>query len=184
MEREPIPISNVPIRLSWGAIFGGTFVAAGIWILLYALGLAVGLSRLDFDTGRALRAAGIGPGIWSFIAPVLALFVGGLVTARCAGFVDRASGAIHGAVMWGLTMLAGTILISITLSSLVGAMVGVAGLMPREHMEAGRGIVWGMFLSLLFGLAAAVLGATAGVSRKQRLRPSATTLPPTEPALR
>ncbi len=183
MDKEYVVTTNAPLRLSWGAVFGGTFVAAGIWILLYSLGLAIGLSRLDPENGRALRGAGIGTGIWSFIAPVLALFIGGLITARCSGFADRMSGAIHGAVMWGLTMLAGTLMIGITLSSLIGAVVNYGGMMPREHVEVGRGIFWGMFLSLLFSLGAALLGATAGVSRRQRLEP-ASPVKPIEPALR
>jgi hypothetical protein len=171
MDKEDIVVIRVPLKLSWGAIFGGTFVAAGVWILLYTFGLALGVSM----------------GMWSFIAPVLALFVGGLVTARCAGFVDRASGAIHGAVMWGLTMLAGTILIGIALSSLLGSMVSYAGFVQRGRLGAGAGILWAMFLSLLFGLGASMLGATAGVSRKQRLPAPPTAVPPPsaiEPALR
>lgn len=120
---ETIP--GVPFKLSWGAIFGGTFVALGIWILLYALGLALGLSSVDPSDPGSARSAGIGTGIWSLIAPLIALFVGGLVAARTAGVVDKMGGALHGAVLWGLTTLVGIILMGMALSSLLGAVFSV-----------------------------------------------------------
>ncbi|MBN1205995.1 MAG: hypothetical protein JXB05_13845 [Myxococcaceae bacterium] len=120
---EAIP--GVPFKLSWGAIFGGAFVALGIWILLYSLGLALGLSSVDPGDPGSARSAGIGTGIWSLIAPLIALFIGGLVAARTAGVVDKGGGALHGAVLWGLTTLAGVIVMGMALSSLLGAVFSV-----------------------------------------------------------
>lgn len=120
---EAIP--GVPYKLSWGAIFGGTFVALGMWILLYALGLALGFSSVDPNNPGSARSAGIGTGIWSLIAPLIALFVGGLVAARTAGVVDKMGGALHGAVLWGLTTLVGVIVMGMALSSLLGAVFNV-----------------------------------------------------------
>lgn len=118
-------VPGVPHRLSWGAIFGGTFVALGVWILLYSLGLALGLSSVDPSNPGSVRGAGIGTGIWSLIAPLIALFVGGLVAARTAGVVDKVGGALHGAVLWGLTTLAGVILMGMVLSTLMSAVFNV-----------------------------------------------------------
>jgi hypothetical protein len=120
---EAIP--GVPFKLSWGAIFGGTFVALGVWILLYALGLALGLSSVDPSNPGSARSAGIGTGIWSLIAPLIALFAGGLVASRTAGVVDKAGGALHGAVLWGLTTLVGVIVMGMAISSLLGAAFNV-----------------------------------------------------------
>ncbi|KFE65298.1 hypothetical protein [Hyalangium minutum] len=120
---EAIP--GVPFKLSWGAIFGGTFVALGVWILLYALGLALGFSSVDPNNPGSAKSAGIGTGIWSLIAPLIALFVGGLVAARTAGVVDKMGGALHGAVLWGLTTLVGVIVMGMALSSLLGAVFNV-----------------------------------------------------------
>ncbi len=118
-------VPGTPYKLSWGAIFGGTFVALGVWILLYTLGLALGLSSVDPGDPGSAKSAGIGTGIWSLIAPLIALFVGGLVAARTAGVVDKTGGALHGAVLWGLTTLAGVIVMGMALSSLMGAVFNV-----------------------------------------------------------
>lgn len=118
-------VPGTPYKLSWSAIFGGTFVALGVWILLYSLGLALGLSSVDPSDPGSAKSAGIGTGIWSLIAPLIALFVGGLVAARTAGVVDKMGGALHGAVLWGLTTLTGVIVMGIVLSSLMGAVFNV-----------------------------------------------------------
>ena len=95
-----------PWRLRWGAIFGGTFVALALWALLYVFGLAIGLSSVDAAQGQ-FNFPGIFTGIWAVVAPLIALFVGGLVAARTAGAQDRGSGAIHGLVLWGFATLLG-----------------------------------------------------------------------------
>src|SRR4051812_11214016 len=100
-----------PPRLSWSAIFGGTVAALGIWILLYSFGIAIGLSAIDPNQARSLKGSGIFTGLWSLIAPLIALFVGGLVAGRGAGSVTRVGGGTHGLVMWGLTTLAGVFLV-------------------------------------------------------------------------
>jgi hypothetical protein len=126
VEKAPVEvIPGIPFKLSWGAIFGGTFVALGMWILLYALGLALGLSSVDPADPGSAKSAGIGTGIWSLIAPLIALFVGGLVASRTAGVMDKMGGALHGAVLWGLTTLAGVIIMGMALSSLLGAVFSV-----------------------------------------------------------
>ncbi len=126
VEKAPVTaIPGVPFKLSWGAIFGGTFVALGVWILLYSLGLALGLSSVDPADPGSAKSAGIGTGIWSLIAPLIALFAGGLVASRTAGVVDKMGGALHGAVLWGLTTLAGVIVMGMALSSLLGAVFSV-----------------------------------------------------------
>ena len=52
-------------RLSWGAIFGGAVTALGLWVLLYAFGLAVGLSSLDPANPHSVRGSSIFTGVWA-----------------------------------------------------------------------------------------------------------------------
>jgi hypothetical protein len=123
MAQDSTKLSGAPFRLSWPAIFGGMFAAAGVWLLFHAFGLALGFSQMDPDNPNLMRAAGIGTGVWSLVGSFLSLLLGGFVTARSAGFLGRGNAAIHGLVLWGLTSLGGTILVVFLLSSLA---VGVA----------------------------------------------------------
>ncbi|AFE03915.1 hypothetical protein COCOR_01179 [Corallococcus coralloides DSM 2259] len=130
-------------KLSWGAIFGGTFVALGVWILLYTLGLALGLSSVNPADASSAKSAGIFTGIWSVLVPLVALFVGGLVAARSAGIVDKAGGAMHGAVLWGLTTLLGVMVVGMLVSNVVGAVFNVGKAAVGAGGNAAVGAVTG-----------------------------------------
>ncbi len=143
-------------HVRWSAVFGGAFVAMGLWLLFQLLGLAAGLSSIQPGETNSLKAIGLGVGIWSIIAPLLALFCGGVVTARLAGPVTRGIGALHGAVLWGLTTVA--------VVYMVTAMVGAA---VRTGVQAGAGIVRGA--SSAVGAAGA--GAVATGALEQALGP-------------
>ncbi len=131
-----VPVGAPPSKMSWGAIFGGAVAALGLWILLYALGMAIGFSAVNPDNPRSLQGSGIFTGLWSVISPLIALFVGGIVAGRGAGVTTRLGGATHGLVMWGLTTLAGAWL----LTSLVGALASGAASVGKAAAQAGGGV--------------------------------------------
>lgn len=120
-------VAAVPVKVSWGSIFAGTVTALGLWVLLYSLGLALGLSTINPQDAGSARSSGIFTGIWSLITPLIALFVGGVVAGRGAGAQTKASGGIHGLVMWGLTTLVGLWLMANLVSALVGGLASVGG---------------------------------------------------------
>ncbi len=133
-----------PIAMSWGSIFGGAVAALAIWLLLYTLGVALGLSVVDPNDPGSLRSSGIFTGIWSAITPLIALFVGGVVASRGAGVVTRAGGALHGLVMWSITTLAGVWLLTSVLASVAGGVaqfggraLGVGGEAISQSQAAG-----------------------------------------------
>ena len=129
-----IPLPAFP-RISWGAIFGGAVAALAIWVLLYTLGLALGLSTVDPENPGSLRASGLFTGIWSVITPLIALFVGGWVASQAAGVLDRKSGSIHGLVMWGVTLLLGAALTFTALGSIIGGLASAG----KTAVQAGGG---------------------------------------------
>jgi hypothetical protein len=90
----------------WSAVLAGAFVALGIWFVLHLVGMGIGLIAIDPRDTSTLRSVGLGKGIWSLVAPLFALFLGGLVAARVAGPISRLVGAIHGAVLWSLATIA------------------------------------------------------------------------------
>lgn len=136
-----------PVKLSWGAIFGGTFVALGVWVLLYAFGLAIGLSVMEPGAPGSARGGGIFTGIWSILSPLIALFIGGFVASRTAGAQDRVSGGLHGAVLWGITTMVGVLAVGMTVSTLVtglarlggGVTSAVTGMQPATDPTARGG---------------------------------------------
>ncbi len=119
-------------RVSWGAVFAGAVSAVGLWMLLYAFGLAIGASTLDVRDAGSAKATGIFTGVWGAVAPLIALFVGGVVAGRGAGIARRSDGALHGFVTWGLATIAGAWL----LASLVGAIGGGIASLGHEAAQA------------------------------------------------
>lgn len=143
IETTTVPVSTtplpqpVPMKLSWGAIFGGAVAALAIWLMLYALGLALGLSAIDPNQPDSARSSGIFTGIWGLVAPLVALFVGGMVASRGAGPATRLGGATHGLVMWGVTTLVGAWLVMNMLSAVVGGVASVG----KTAAQAGAGAI-------------------------------------------
>ena len=141
------------LRLSWGAIFGGAISAFGLWLLLYVFGLAIGLTTLDANNPNSLRPSGMFTGIWALVSPLIALFVGGWVAGRGAGFVDRPGGGIHGLVVWALATLIGATLIASLMSAVVSGVASVG------KAVAGAG-------SDAIGAAAGQSGKVTGVAQQ------------------
>lgn len=110
----------------WGAIFSGVFMAAAIWIVLHLFGMGVGLTAIEPDES-SLRAIGIGTGIWSVIAPIIGLFVGGLVVSRLAPNPNRLNRAIHGGIVWSVATLAAITMLFMLASNIVSGAVAAGG---------------------------------------------------------
>lgn len=93
------------LRISWGGIWAGVLTVLGALLFLTTLGLAVGISAADpgnVDAG----ALGVGAAIWSGLALLIALFIGGMAATRLGMVYDRATGAFEGALVWVLSFVA------------------------------------------------------------------------------
>ena len=135
-----------PFHVSWGALFAGAAAALGVWILLYALGVALGMSTVDPNDSDTLRASGMFTGLWGLVAPLVALFVGGLVAGRSAGAIGRGGGALHGLVVWSLTALGGLFLVANLFGNVLGSAVAVgqsaaSKAIAEPGTSAGDGVV-------------------------------------------
>jgi hypothetical protein len=123
----------------WGAIFGGVFIAAAVWILLHLFGMGVGLTAIDPNGTSSLRAIGIGTGIWSVIAPIIALFIGGLVVSRLAPNPNRLNRVIHGGIVWSVATLAAITMLVMLASSIVSGAVATGGQVASTVASAVAG---------------------------------------------
>jgi hypothetical protein len=136
VDEEGLDVVAGPPRISWGAIFAGAVSALGLWLLLYAFGLAIGLTVLDANDRGSLRSSGIFTGVWGLVAPLIALFVGGFVAGRGAGIFRRMEGAIHGLVMWGLATVIGAFLVISAAAAVVRGVASVGGAAVRAGGSA------------------------------------------------
>lgn len=111
MERvETQDIIGVKSRISWSPIFAGAAAALAIYLLWSTLGVAIGLSMTNSMGDREL---GIGAAIWSVVALLLSLFVGGLVASQFTVGENKNEAILYGVMVWsvvftGLLFLMGT----------------------------------------------------------------------------
>jgi hypothetical protein len=102
---EHVDTSLDGLRISWGGIWAGVLTVLGTLLFLTTLGLAVGISAADPGNTDA-GALGVGAAIWSGLALLIALFVGGMAATRLGMIYDRATGAFEGALVWVLSFVA------------------------------------------------------------------------------
>ncbi len=109
-------------RIAWGALFGGVVIAVAVQVLLSLLGAGIGLGTVNTNAGSTPSgdSFGVGAGLWWVISSIIALFIGGYVSAWMAGITTRFDGILHGLVTWGIS----TLLTIYLLSSAVGSIVG------------------------------------------------------------
>lgn len=120
---------SVGSRISWAAILAGTAVALGIYALLMALGVAVGMS-VDGDVNR--NTLGNSAGVWGFISLLIALFAGGWVTTQVTTGESRTEAILYGVVLWATTSV---LLLWITAN---GARAGIDAARAMQNMTSGN----------------------------------------------
>jgi hypothetical protein len=101
---------NARLHLKWGAIFGGGVVGWGILFFLSLLGVTIGLAAIEPYSTRPASGLDTGSAIWGVIALVLSSILGAYCVVRIAGERRKREAALHGAVSWGLSMIAAALL--------------------------------------------------------------------------
>jgi hypothetical protein len=197
--RELVTDRRAP-TLRWTAVFAGATVSVALWLLLQMLGMGVGMAAIDLDDAGSLRSVGIGTTVWTLIAPLIALFVGGYVAGELAATREQRIGATTGFITWAVAAIVGTIVTAsvigmLTSNVMSGATAGLAmsddvtvhpGLrsaeMQRATDNAGK-LLLGASMSLLVGMAAAIGGGVLatrklGRGRKRRTTQEVPVVPP------
>lgn len=130
MNEEPyLPVETAAItparvrRVSWGAIFAGTFVMLVFQIMFILLGAAVGLSTLQTaDRQQSGQQLALGAAIWLLVSSLVAVWIGACVAGRLSGGPRRADGMLHGIVTWSLS----TLTLFAVMAAGIGAVLGGA----------------------------------------------------------
>ncbi|CAH1000493.1 hypothetical protein LEM8419_01646 [Neolewinella maritima] len=111
-------------RVRWGAIIAGALIAIAVSFSLNLLGVGIGFSTIN-PTTETSPFAGIGTGaiIWYVVSSLIALFTGGYVAGRLAGFPKETTAGLHGVLTWALF----TLLSLYLLNTAVGRVFNVVG---------------------------------------------------------
>lgn len=107
-----IVASELPV-MRWGPVFAGWFAATAMAVLLYAFGLAMGLSAID-PGNNALVGHGISVGaiVWMILIWGASLWVGGMFAGWFDGRNDTEMGVVRGLAVWSLSVTATTLLVA------------------------------------------------------------------------
>ncbi|WP_404787793.1 hypothetical protein [Altericista sp. CCNU0014] len=182
------PVIEYHDRVRWGPIVAGLVVALSTQLILSALGAAVGLTNIS-DSGAPRSNAdevGTAVGIWAIISLFISLFVGGWTTTRACGPINRKTALLNGAILWASTLTISAWLLSSGVSGAFGIVASNAGEVINQAQQSGvnppanapnvaptaqqaRDIAgnaakvgWSFALGSLLGLAASLIGASAG----------------------
>jgi hypothetical protein len=181
----PVATIDYHDRVRWGPILGGLVIALSTQLILTALGAAVGLTGIANSGAPRSNAGDVGTavGIWSIISLFISLFIGGWVTARACGPINRNTALLNGAILWGTTMIFSSWLLASGVAGTFGALASNAGeivnqvqgaipspgAVPTPTAEQTRDVAsnvakvgWSFGIGSLLGLIAAMIGASAG----------------------
>jgi hypothetical protein len=145
-------------RLSWPAIFGGTFFAFGIMLVLSLFGVAVGTA--------AGSGVGIWYGIWSLVTLFFGFYGGGWLAAKASRSQTKPEGRMHGAVVWGVGSAAVLYFLVTNTTRLAGFLGQVIGTVFTATTGPVAGITaaaatW-MLIAAIGGLIGGLIGGHVG----------------------
>lgn len=180
--RETIVERRQPL-FRWSPVFAGAAVAFGLWVLLQMLGLGVGLLALGPEDLER-RDMSIAMIVWTFAAPLIALFFGGLIAGRLAMTRDSRFASLHGLIVWALTAVLGiatTVLaigaygaihfgkLAMHASQAAAAATGPAAEVaaPGATSTAAYALLF-TGIGMVLGLVAAALGGAAGARHERK----------------
>lgn len=157
-------IAVVKPHVDWGAIWVGVFTFIGIWSVFGLLGTAIFSSAANPAAAHPISGMGVGMGIWAIVLTIIAMYVAGLETGRLAAVTNRHDGLIHGLAMFGLSVAATLVIVSL------GETAMSTGVSTTAHssylLSLASGLGWAGFIALFLGWLAAMGGASSGVQRK------------------
>lgn len=184
-----LPVTEYHDLVRWGPILAGLVTAISAQLVLTGIGAAIGLTSLANSGTPQTDAGGVGSavGIWSIVSLLISLFLGGWVTARACGPMNRKTALLNGAILWATTLAVSAWLLSSGVSGAFGIAASNAGeilnQVPTETLPdpnavqdpnltqqqaqniAGNAakVGWSFSLGALLGLAASLIGSAVGV---------------------
>lgn len=132
----PAAAVNSASAVSWGAIFAGAAAAASLALMLLMLGAGLGLTSISpwENQGLAAGTVGIAAIAWLTFTQIVASGMGGYLAGRLrTKWVDTHTNEIyfrdtaHGFLTWAVALLVSAVLLTTTITSLIGGSAKVIG---------------------------------------------------------
>lgn len=132
----PAAAVNSASAVSWGAIFAGAAAAASLALMLLMLGAGLGITSISpwENQGLAAGTVGIAAIAWLTFTQIVASGMGGYLAGRLrTKWVDTHTNEIyfrdtaHGFLTWAVALLVSAVLLTTTISSLIGGSAKVIG---------------------------------------------------------
>jgi len=132
----PAAAANSASAVSWGAIFAGAAAAASLALMLLMLGAGLGLPSISpwENQGLAAGTVGIAAIAWLTFTQIVASGMGGYLAGRLrTKWVDTHTNEIyfrdtaHGFLTWAVALLVSAVLLTTTISSLIGGSAKIVG---------------------------------------------------------
>jgi hypothetical protein len=184
-----VPTVEYHDRVRWGPILAGLFTAIASQLVLSALGAAVGLTSIANSGAPRSDAGDVGSavGIWSIVSLLISLFIGGWITTRTAGPMNKSSALLNGAILWATTLAISGWLLTSGVSGAFGIVASNAGAVINEAQQSGANLPnnapnitaeqtrdfagnaakvgWSFAIGSLLALASSLFGASVGARR-------------------
>jgi hypothetical protein len=186
-----IPAADYHDHVRWGPIIAGLAVALSTQLVLSALGAAVGATGIASSASPQTNTTAA-VGIWAITSLFISLFIGGWVTARACGPMNRGSAVLNGGILWATTLGLSAWLLSSGVSGAFGLLASNAGEIANQVRQntpnlpnnipapdaqkvqeiAGNTAKasWVFALGSLLGLVASMVGSVAGTRRPRTMR--------------
>lgn len=138
-ERRVNTVREFHDRVHWGAILSGLVVAISTQLLLSAIGAALGFTNIAGSDAPRSNAGDVAQavGVWTIISLFVSLFLGGWVTARAYGSINRNTAAFNGAILWATTLAISSFLLASGVSGTFGLVAANAENIANQAQQSG-----------------------------------------------
>ena len=129
-------------RVRWGPIFAGLAIALSTQLVLSAIGAAIGSNNIagSGSPRSDVGGAGTAVGVWSIISLLISLFIGGWMTTRTCGPMNRSTALLNGAILWATTLAVSAWLLSSGVSGAFGVVGANAGEIINQAQQNGTNV--------------------------------------------
>ena len=161
-------------RVSWGAALSGLFVALSVQLLINQV-----MVWGNFGLGKVLAPGDIAShttaiGLWLALSAAIGVLAGSMVASRVASARGAGSGLLHGATVWGLTVVLSVFLSTIGVAAIMGFGITPHTIVSYFGLTGTAGAGLGIVIRHLSGwfllqvVASLVLGLGGGYAAARR----------------